>query len=202
MATLGKTTKLQAVNQVLSFIGEAPVNSLEDSTGVGDVSLAERTLDEITLEVLSQGWHFNTNYDVKHAPDSNKEIVLGPTVLRVDTKVGQYSDMDVTLRGNKLYNRADNSFEFDESEIKTIEVVSLPWDDLPETARRYITLRTARVFQDRSMGSPDLTQTGTREELVALAALREYDSEGSDYSVFDAHLPMKTISDYRRTTAW
>lgn len=202
MATLGKTSKLQAVNQMLSFIGEAPVNSLADSTGVGDVSLAESVLDEITVEILSQGWHFNTNYDVKHTPNAAKEIVLGPTVLRIDTKVGVYSDMDITLRGNKLYNRADNSFVFDESELKVTEVISLSWEDLPETARRYITLRAARVFQDRAVGSPDLNQTGTREELVALAALREYDAESSDYSVFDSTLPLKTISDYRRTTAW
>ena len=202
MATLGKTSKLQAVNQMLSFIGEAPVNSLEDAGGVGDVSLAERTLDEVTVEVLSQGWHFNTNYDVVHTPDANKQIVLSDTVLRIDTKVGVYGNMDVSLRGNKLYNRADNSYEFDESEIKTTEVMSLPWEDLPESARRYITLRSARLFQDRAVGAEDLREVGMREELSALATLREYDSEASDYSVFDGTLPLKTISDYRRTTAW
>lgn len=202
MATLGKTSKLQAVNQMLSFIGEAPVNSLEDAGGVGDVSLAERTLDEVTVEVLSQGWHFNTNYDVVHTPDANKQIVLSDTVLRIDTKVGVYGNMDVSLRGNKLYNRADNSYEFDESEIKTTEVMSLPWEDLPEAARRYITLRSARLFQDRAVGAEDLREVGMREEISALATLREYDSEASDYSVFDGTLPLKTISDYRRTTAW
>lgn len=202
MATLGKTSKLQAVNQMLSFIGEAPVNSLEDAGGVGDVSLAERTLDEVTVEILSQGWHFNTNYDVIHTPDANKQIVLSDTVLRIDTKVGVYGNMDVSLRGNKLYNRADNSYEFDESEIKTTEVMSLPWEDLPEAARRYITLRSARLFQDRAVGAEDLREVGMREELSALATLREYDSEASDYSVFDGTLPLKTISDYRRTTAW
>ena len=201
MATLGKTTKLQAVNQMLSFIGEAPINSLSDATGVGDVGLAESVLDEITRELLSQGWHFNTNYDVPHEPDANKEIVLGEVVLRIDTRIGAYGSMDVTLRGNKLYDRAKNTFEFENS-IKTTEVIELPWDDLPEPARRYIALRSARVFQDRSIGSPDLQQTGVQEELVALAALREYDAESSDYSVFDSTLPLKTISDYRRTTAW
>ena len=202
MATLGKTSKLQAVNQMLSFIGEAPVNSLEDAGGMGDVSLAERTLDEVTVEILSQGWHFNTNYDVIHTPDANKQIVLSDTVLRIDTKVGVYGNMDVSLRGNKLYNRADNSYEFDESEIKTTEVMSLPWEDLPEAARRYIALRSARLFQDRAVGAEDLREVGMREEMSALATLREYDSEASDYSVFDGTLPLKTISDYRRTTAW
>ena len=162
MATLGKTTKLQAVNQMLSFMGEAPVNSLEDSTGVGDVSLAERVLDEITREVLSNGWHFNTNFDVEHTPDSNKELLLSDTVLRIDTDTGRYGTMDIAQRGNKLYNRKGNTFEFDDP-IKTTEVIELPWDDIPETARRYITLRAARVNQDRSLGAPYLEKIGIQE---------------------------------------
>jgi len=78
----------------------------------------------------------------------------------------------------------------------------VPWDDLPEPARRYITLRSARILQDRQVGSKELTQIGIREEVVALAALREYDAESADYSVFDSYLPAQTISDYRRTTAY
>ena len=201
MATLGKTTKLQAVNQILSFMGEAPVNSLADATGVGDVSLAESVLDEITREVLSNGWHFNTNFDVEHTPDSNKEIVLSDTILRIDTDIGRYGTMDITQRGKKLYNRKGNTFEFSDS-IKTTEVIELPWDDLPETARRYITLRAARINQDRSLGAPDLQKAGIQEEFGALAALREYDSGSADYSVFDAYLPAMTISDYRKTTSY
>jgi hypothetical protein len=201
MATLGKTTKLQAVNQILSFMGEAPVNSLEDSTGVGDVSLAERVLDEITREVLSGGWHFNTNFDVEHVPDSSKEIILAETILRIDTDIGRYGTMDITQRGNKLYNRKGNTFEFDDP-IKTTEVIELPWDDIPETARRYITLRAARVNQDRSLGAPDLQKIGIQEELIALASLREFDARSADYSVFDAYLPAMTVSDYRRTTSY
>ena len=201
MATLGKTTKLQAVNTILSFMGEAPINSLADATGVGDVSMSESVLDEITREVLSNGWHFNTNFDVEHTPDANKEIVLSDTVLKIDTDVGRYGTMDITLRGNKLYNRKGNTFEF-EAPIKTTEVIELPWDDLPEVARRYITLRAARVNQDRSLGSPDLQKMGVQEEMVAMASLREYDTEGADYSVFDSYLPAMTVSDYRKTTAY
>lgn len=201
MSTLGKTTRLTAVNQMLSFIGEAPVNSLSDNTGSGDDSLAESILDEVTREVLSNGWHFNTNIDVEHEPDSNKEINLGDTVLRVDTKVGQYGLMDIVQRGKKLFNRNGNTYEFDDA-IKTMEVIELPWDDLPEQARRYIALRGCRLLQDRALGSRDLTEIGLREESVALASLREFDSDSADHSIFDSSLPAKTVSDYRRFTSY
>jgi hypothetical protein len=198
MSMLGKTNKLEAVNQMLSFIGESPVNSLSDSAGAGDTPLAENVLDEVTREVLSQGWHFNTNYDVTHSPDpTTKEIILSESVLRIDVSLAAYPITDVVMRGQKLYNRAENSYEFT-SDLKTIETIELPWDELPEQARRYITLRSARVLQDRTLGAPDLNEIGTREELVSLANLREFDEQSADYSIFDSHLPLKTISAYNR----
>ena len=198
----GKTTKLEAVNTMLTFIGESPVNSLSDSSGVGDLPVAEKILDEIDREVQSQGWHFNTTVDVVASPDAtSNEIVLSHNVVKADVKVGAYSNMDVTMRNNKLFNRSKNTFEFT-SDLKLTLVSLLPWDDLPEAARRYISLRAARVLQDRQVGSREMTEIGIREETVALAALREYDAEGADYSVFDAYLPAQTISDYRRSTAY
>lgn len=198
----GKTTKLEAVNTMLTFIGESPVNSLSDSSGVGDLPVAEKILDEIDREVQSQGWHFNTTVDVVTSPDAtSNEIVLSHNVVKADVKVGAYSNMDVTMRNNKLFNRSKNTFEFT-SDLKLTLVSLLPWDDLPEAARRYISLRAARVLQDRQVGSREMTEIGIREETVALAALREYDAEGADYSVFDAYLPAQTISDYRRSTAY
>ena len=198
----GKTTKLEAVNTMLTFIGESPVNSLSDSSGVGDLPVAEKILDEIDREVQSQGWHFNTTVDVVTSPDAtSNEIVLSHNVVKADVKVGAYSNMDVTMRNNKLFNRSKNTFEFT-SDLKLTLVSLLPWDDFPEAARRYISLRAARVLQDRQVGSREMTEIGIREETVALAALREYDAEGADYSVFDAYLPAQTISDYRRSTAY
>jgi hypothetical protein len=198
----GKTTKLEAVNTMLTFIGESPVNSLSDSSGVGDLPIAEQILDEIDREVQTQGWHFNTTVDVTTSPDAtSNEIVLSHNVVNADVKVGAYTDMDITMRNNKLFNRSKNTFEFT-SDLKLTLVSLLPWEDLPEKARRYISLRAARVLQDRQVGAKELTEVGIREEMVALAALREYDAEGADYSVFDSYLPAQTISDYRRSTAY
>ena len=54
------TTELQAVNTMLSTIGEAPVNSITGTTTV-DVSVAKNILDETSMSVQSQGWNFNTH---------------------------------------------------------------------------------------------------------------------------------------------
>ena len=49
------TSKLSAVNTLLAIIGEAPVNSL-NAPLTGDASLAERTLDEVSREVIPFLW--------------------------------------------------------------------------------------------------------------------------------------------------
>ena len=55
---MAATTKLDAVNTMLSAIGEAPVNSL--SSGLIEAEIAETILDTVNTEVQSMGWHFNT----------------------------------------------------------------------------------------------------------------------------------------------
>ena len=70
------TTELQAVNTMLSVIGEAPVNSITGTTTV-DVSVAKNILDETSMSIQSQGWNFNTNYEYKSLSlDSDNKIPL------------------------------------------------------------------------------------------------------------------------------
>ena len=80
---LTKTTKLQAINTMLSVIGEPPVNSL--SAQRADSLMAQNLIDEVAREVLTYGWHFNTEDNVILIPDNTTGyIYIGDTVVRVD----------------------------------------------------------------------------------------------------------------------
>ena len=50
--------KLEAVNIMLSCIGESPVNSLV--SGLADAEAAELILNRVSKESQTEGWHFNT----------------------------------------------------------------------------------------------------------------------------------------------
>ena len=52
---LTQTTKLMAVNTMLSVIGEAPVNTLAATSQTADVILAQNLLDEVSREVQAAG---------------------------------------------------------------------------------------------------------------------------------------------------
>jgi hypothetical protein len=180
---LTKTTKLQAINTMLSTVGEPPVNSL--SAQRADSLIAQNILDEISREVLTYGWQFNTDEDVVMTPDTGTGFIyISDKIVRVDMD-RSYSNYDIVVRGNRLYNRKTNSYVFTES-IKVIQIYLMEFEEMPETAKRYITIRAARVFQDRMVGSEKNNAFTLRDEVAALAAMTEYENEVGDYTIFDS----------------
>lgn len=183
MATLQPTTKLEAVNVMLTSIGEAPVNSL--ISGLEDAELAETILESVNKETQSKGWIFNTDLKLSLSPNTDNQIVLPDNYLRVDTRgTLRSSSKDIVERGRKLYDRIGNSFTF--TDPVTVDVVILlDFTDIPEVARRYITIRSARIFQDRVLSSTNIHGFQVQDEQQAYIELQDYHAETADFNIFD-----------------
>ena len=82
MTITTRTTELEAVNTILSTIGEAPLSTLTGSLPV-DGTTAKNILNEISREVQSAGWHFNTQYKVDLTRDTDNKVPIGTDVVRV-----------------------------------------------------------------------------------------------------------------------
>ena len=104
---------------------------------------------------------------------------------------------DVTQRGSRLFNRTDNTYEFTKAVTATV-VYLLEWEELPEPALRFITVKAARVFQDRMVGSQSHHQFSQQDEIRARAMLREFEMDTADTSIFDNFDTFKTVA--RRST--
>ena len=182
---LTTTTKLEAINTMLSAIGESPVNSL--TSGLVDAEQAETILNSVNREVQSMGWSFNTDLKRQFVPDSNKQIQIPSNILRIDMAQDKTDKLELVQRGTKLYNRASSSFFMDDdiTQVLMNAVVLLDFEDLPEAARRYITIRAARIFQDRVVSSKDLHIYQERDELMALVELKDSDNQVLDTTIFD-----------------
>lgn len=179
---LTTTTKLQAVNTMLATIGSAPVNSLAGANSA-DVAMALQTLDEVSLSVQSRGWHFNTEEDKELPPDPvTGEIVIGNSVVLCDVD-GSW-DVDVVVRGTRLYDRKNKTYVFANT-LKAKVVSALDWDDLPQAARAYVMIRAARIFQDRVVGSEKHHTFTLRDEIMAMSNLKRYEGETGDHTIFD-----------------
>jgi len=174
-------TELEAVNVMLSVIGEAPINTLTGAATV-DVIQAKAILSQVSREVQSVGWHFNIERDYPLVPDINQEINLAANMVRVDAD--QYPELDVVQRGLRLYNRKDHTFKFEKT-VKAEIIFLLPFEELPQTARQFIVIRAARIFQDRMVGSDILHGFTAVDEQKALSDLKEAEGDTGDYTIFD-----------------
>jgi hypothetical protein len=177
MATL--TSQLESVNVMLGHIGESPINTLTGSLPIS-ATTALAALNEVSKEVQSEGWHFNSEKNVTLSPVDGS-ITVPSDAVQVDT---DDKSLDIIQRGSVLFDRANNTTTFTKS-IKVSLLRLLDWDSLPEEARRYITLRASRIFQGRTVGSRELEALIARDEYQARARLEESDYGSSDRTIFD-----------------
>ena len=194
MTTTARSTELESVNVILSTIGEAPLNSLSGSLPV-DGTMAKNVLSEISREVQSSGWHFNTHYKSTLTRDTNNNIPVATNVVRVelDPNLESKSSYDLVQRDGKLYNLAKNTDVFDKDFENVTQVLLLPFNEIPEQAKRYITIRSARIFHDRTLGANTLHKFTLEDEAKALSILKQAESSTGDYSIFDTPEQAYTI---------
>ena len=199
--TVAASTELEAINIMLASIGEAPINTLTGTLPV-DAKLAQNTLSEINKEVQSEGWSFNTEIDVVLTRDSSNNINLAANVISADPNIHHHPDVDAIQRGLKFYDRKNHTFEF-EADLKSTVVFLRDFDEIPEPARRYITIKASRVFVDRLVGDEGLRSFLEQDEVRARAILMETDLENGDHnllrgdpsltSVFDTYSPSNAL---------
>lgn len=188
MADLTRMSELDAVNMMLMTIGEYKVNDLLNLAGRSDAAIAKDILNNTSRAVQSKGWTFNTDFDVVMKPQlSDGTIPVEPNILRIDTtSTVRSGSQDIIERANKLYDRQSNTHIFTDN-VTVNTVTYFTFEDLPEAARRYIAIRSARVFHDRVVGSGELHRFFQEDETIAWSELLEYESNVGDYTIFDAY---------------
>ena len=187
---LSPTTELEAINTMLSTIGESPVNTVED-TGNVDVVIARQILQTVSREVQARGWHFNTEINYTITPDSEGYLVLPNTVLKVDT-VYPDSSKDVVVRGSRLYDRENHTYVSTDA-VKVDMTILLTFDELPEVARNYVTIRASRIFQERVVGSDTLHAFNSQDEARAMVSLMEYEADTADLNILSGNYSVYRI---------
>jgi len=187
------TSKLEAVNSMLGVIGESPINTLGGTSVPVSVVTAESLLDEVTREIQSDGWHFNTehDYDVVRDAVTNK-FVLPSNTLKIDTEAGKYTDIDVVQRGASLYDRKNHTDVFTE-DLKVIITFQLDFTEMPEQFRYYVLVRASRKFANRFLGSQEIEAFTLRDEIEAKARAIASDSENADRTIFDNYDVLRVI---------
>jgi hypothetical protein len=176
------TTKLNAVNQMLSSIGEAPAVSLD--TDNPEIAVAESTLDEVSRTVQAEGWNFNTEYEYPFIPDSNGDISIPSNALSiVDNKIKSLGQYQTVVRNGKLYDKLTHSSTFTTT-IYCDVIWCFEFNDLPQPFKDYITTRASRLFASRVVGSEEQVKLIMQEEPMLRANCIAYDSDTAEPNIF------------------
>jgi hypothetical protein len=178
------TTKLQAINQMLSGIGQAPVVSLDIANP--EIALAETILDSVNREVQGEGWHFNTEVNYPFIADVNGDIYVPQNVLQLsDNKISNVQKYQTVLRDGRLYDKVNHTYTFPaNSTVKCDVVWFFDFEDLPQVFKDYITQRSARVFAGRALGSEAMVTFNAQDETLLRANCIAYDTDTSEANIF------------------
>ena len=181
--TYAASTELDAVNQILSSVGQAPVTTLDLQNP--EVSIVLNTLREVNRQVQSEGWIFNTEHHYELTPDSTTNQITYPSnMLQIDTnKPHHKGNYDVVRRNGKLYDRENHTYTFTKS-IYADVVWFFDFTDVPPAFQVYITARAARMCAVKMIGDREVQALLQEQELMTRSAAIEYDCNQGDYSMF------------------
>ena len=173
---LAPSTKLDAVNALLTAVGEYPITNLLDD--VAEAQIAVSVLDEVSREVQSRGWSWNTRRKATLALNTDNEIVVPNNVTRVDpvdTYGNPVASLRYTIRGGKLYDMINFTSTFEDAVC--VDMVYLwDFDDLPEEARRFITLDSQQRYMNRVVGADaDMAQVQSQATRAWVALQQDED---------------------------
>ena len=190
-------TELEAVNSLLSAIGEAAVSSLETATTV-EVTQAKNLLSNVNRETQQKGWHFNTEWDVSLTRDINNKIPIGSSILSI------YIEQKLTtIRGIQgvmyIYDLDNNTFTWTENITNAVTITLLDFQDTPQAVRQYVTTKAARIFQEEIIGQVSAEQINRTEEMETYADLLDDEAERAGYNVGYGTIDMINMTKaYRR----
>ena len=180
------STKIEAVNSMLSAVGEAPITNLDED--LAEAQMAVNMLDVVSREVQSRGWSWNTDRKRKMNISSNGQILIPVNAMKIEAVDGNTGRPDprkrYVIRDRKLYDILKRTNKFDDAQYLDL-VIALDWADLTETGRRYITLdATSRYMVDVLGADADLQQIQQQAQ-QAWIRLHQEEDQISDNNIIN-----------------
>ena len=192
--TIDTDTELSAVNSILGAIGQAPITQLKDPlTGViandnPEIQFIYNLLRDATVDVQSEGWHFNRERHVPFSKDAvTNKIAVAADIIKLDLPDNwSRRHYNFVRRGGFLYDKITHTDIFtDMSDTIELDVVRVfPFEDLPPVFKRFIVYRASRSAATQLVANPQLVQLLGTQEAIARASLMEYECNQGNHSMF------------------
>lgn len=182
--------KLAAVNEILGRCGLRETPSL-DTDGGSQAAIVETILEQTSLQIQGKGWSCNTVENKAVNVDGSNNLPVPDGTISIKAG-GVDSWRDLTQRGGKLYDRENNTYEFDEDSIYCDYIIYLEFECLPYEIRKWITLEAAKQLLvregDRLMGARSAyfkLQMLLPDLRTAKVDAQRYEAENGKHNILD-----------------
>jgi len=169
--------ELEAINLLLRAIGSDPVNSI--TTSQPDVANARDTLNRYRGRVQKRGWWCNIQYCVEFQV-ANNEIRIPKEYTTVI-----FDNATLVKRGNRLFDKYNNTYQFTESVTARRTIYTLPWDEMPNSMREVVAYQAAASFVRDEIEDSNKSEQLQNEAGMAMVDLKKEDLEQGQYNSFD-----------------
>lgn len=173
-------TELDAVNNIIATLGEAPIDTLEDCTDV-DAMNAYRILQEVNRAEQSRGWSFNIIEDYVLNPDTSDNN----RIPWVDKYLFLKSDEYKLVRSGKYVKDLKTNSTVFNAPITVEIILYVPFEDLPEQMRSYITAKAGFMFQSAYFGDEGMMKVTQMQVDDCWQHLQDLEMDNNDYSMLD-----------------
>jgi hypothetical protein len=212
ITNLVATTETEALNIMLSAIGEAPVANIDTATAA-DAVMAKNILRSTAKDILAEGWRFNTEFGYELAPTTTQPWVGSDgsaatlNVFEVPTNLIRFRvtpcdsqsggrEVDVVARQGRtydptkiiFYDRAKNRDGLDSAQY-TVLFIDPVWyfdfEKCPESIRKLITVAAARRLAAEATNAPELVQFTQLDEAQAFRIARRDQGEQDTFTMLN-----------------
>lgn len=167
-------TILEAVNELLEAIGEAPVGAVETGQAT-DAGQAETILMSESKEIQLKGWAANTQYEREYTPSGASQIALASPIIRITPSPRSAELLGrVTIRNGYLHDTELDANNQWTGSVWLDTITLVDFAHLPESLARYIAASAAQRFQMfKKRDSFDAAVLGAHVQRRRVAAERE-----------------------------
>lgn len=185
MTTTSRATELDVINQMLSCIGEAPIQSLVDEANE-DSLMAQQTLDEVCRELAEKDHWFNRELEVVFTPNALGHIEIPENAWTVESSYKKNLRVQYIIKSQRLYDLESKTDVFTSNVLLDVTYIR-EWDDLPPVAQSYVAARASRKLADR-LEKHDATHRNLRQdEEEARRRLVAADTRVQDPNLLQGH---------------
>lgn len=134
-------TLLETINYVISQVGAAPVDDVNDP--LPDVASSTLRIREAQIQTLKRGWWFNTDLGLEITKSGSDTYAIPADTI----KILRASPYFVIERSGLAYDPYSQTTVFPNGPEKLVidRVYNMPYEDLPYSAQDVIRLSAARA---------------------------------------------------------